>query len=220
MMRRRGGLDCLHEPFGEAWYQCEEPFWQRFKEGDKITPGPTLGTVWNDIKKRAEQGPIFIKDFPHYINHIWDAEFLSHFAHTFQIRDQKKKITSVYDKWPYFHEGGVGFSEKRALFDLVTALHDKTPPPVVDINNLLENPYIIFKALRGTVEIKFAPDALNWEMGADTRQYIWWDCRSFHESLKNSTGLMPHVRKYVDLNNAPKRMALHYAHVCQHKIKA
>jgi len=26
---------------------------------------------------------------------------------------------------------------------------------------LLENPYIMFKALRGTVEIKFAPDALN-----------------------------------------------------------
>ena len=70
MMPLRGGLDCLHEPFGEAWYQCEEPFWQRFEEGDKITPGLTLKTVWNDIKKRAEQGPIFIKDFPHYINHI------------------------------------------------------------------------------------------------------------------------------------------------------
>ena len=26
MMRQRGDLDCLHEPFGEAWYQGEAPF--------------------------------------------------------------------------------------------------------------------------------------------------------------------------------------------------
>ena len=77
MMRQRGDLDCLHEPFGEAWYQGEEPLWQRFKEGDKITPGLTLETVWEDIKKRAEQGPVFIKDFPHYINHMWDADLSS-----------------------------------------------------------------------------------------------------------------------------------------------
>ena len=59
MMRQRGDMDCLHEPFGEAWYQGEKPLWQRFKEGDKITPGLTLETVWEDIKKRAELGPVF-----------------------------------------------------------------------------------------------------------------------------------------------------------------
>ena len=32
MMRQRGDLDCLHEPFGEAWYQGEDPLWPRFRE--------------------------------------------------------------------------------------------------------------------------------------------------------------------------------------------
>ena len=122
MMRQRGDMDCLHEPFGEAWYQGEEPLWQRWKPGDAITPGLTLDSVWADIQARAEASPVFTKDFPHYINHMWDAEFLSHLTHAFLIRDPAKTITSMYDKWPDFHEGEVGFPEQRALFDLLWAL--------------------------------------------------------------------------------------------------
>ena len=68
MMRQRGDLDCLHEPFGEAWYQGEEPLWHRFKQGEKTTPGLTLESVWEDIQQRARERPVFLKDFPHYIN--------------------------------------------------------------------------------------------------------------------------------------------------------
>ena len=35
MMRQRGDLYCMHEPFGEAWYQGEEPLCPRYKYGDK-----------------------------------------------------------------------------------------------------------------------------------------------------------------------------------------
>ena len=58
MMRQRGDLDCLHEPFGEAWYQGENPLWQRFKPGDVTTPGLTLESVWEDIQARAQKGPV------------------------------------------------------------------------------------------------------------------------------------------------------------------
>ena len=87
MMRQRGDLDCLHEPFGEAWYQGEDPLWPRFTEGAKTTPGLTLESVWDDIRARAEKGPVFLKDFPHYINHMWDPDFLANFTHAFLIRD-------------------------------------------------------------------------------------------------------------------------------------
>ena len=86
MMRQRGDFNCLHELFGEAWYQGENPMWPRFKKGDKSTPGLSLESTWADIKARANKGPVFIKDFPHYINHIWNADFLSHFTHAFLIR--------------------------------------------------------------------------------------------------------------------------------------
>ena len=139
MMRQRGDMDCLHEPFGEAWYQGEEPLWPRFKTGDKTTPGLTLESVWEDIQSRARQRPVFIKDFPHYISHMWDAQFLSLFTHAFLIRDPAKTITSMFDKWPDFDELEVGFPEQRALFDLLTALNGSVPP-VIDSDDLLEKP--------------------------------------------------------------------------------
>lgn len=225
MMRQRGDLACFHEPFGEAWYQGEAPLWQRWKEGDRTTPGLTLESVWDTLKAAAKERPVFIKDFPHYINHIWDAEFLSNFTHAFLIRDPAKTITSMYDKWPDFDEGEVGFPEQRALFDLLAALNG-TPPPVVDSDDLLENPYEMTEAFCAAVGIPFIPEALTWAPGADTGQYSWWDGGSFHENLKNSTGLKPQKRKYVTLENMPsrvkqvhRRMKPHYDRLHEHRIR-
>lgn len=226
MMRQRGDMDCLHEPFGEAWYQGEDPLWQRFCPGDKTTPGLTLSSVWEDIQRRAAAGPVFLKDFPHYINHMWTPEFLSHFTHAFLIRDPAKTISSMYDKWPDFHEGEVGFPEQRALFDLLTALSNGTPPPVIDSDDLLEDPEQMTRKFCDSVGIPFIQDALSWEPGGDPSAHSWWDGGSFHANLAKSTGLKPQARKYVEISDAParvqqvhRRMKPHYDHLYQHRIR-
>ena len=226
MMRQRGDLDCLHEPFGEAWYQGEDPLWPRFQEGDKTTAGLTLESVWDDIKAKAEQGPVFIKDFPHYINHMWDAEFLSHFTHAFLIRDPAKTLTSLYARWPDFDKLKVGFPEQRALYDLVMALNGSAPP-VVDSDDLLENPHGMTAAFCEAVGIPFIESALTWEAGGDPSEHSWWDGGSFHANLAQSTGLTPQKRKYVDLENTPdrvkrvyRRMMPHYQHLYQNRLSA
>ena len=224
MMRQRGDLDCMHEPFGEAWYQGEDPFWPRLKPGDKTTPGLTIESVWDGIRARASREPVFLKDFPHYINHMWTPEFLSHFTHAFLIRDPAKTLTSMYDKWPDFDEGEVGFPEQRALFDLLAALHG-APPPVIDSDDLLENPTGMVAAFCEAVGIPFIEDALSWEPGVDAGDYSWWDGGSFHANLKASTGLKSQVRRYVEIGQAPmrvqrihRRMKPHYDHLYQHRI--
>ena len=226
MMRQRGDLNCLHEPFGEAWYQGEDPLWPRFQDGDKTTAGLTLESVWDDIKAKAEQGPVFIKDFPHYINHMWDAEFLSHFTHAFLIRDPAKTLTSLYARWPDFDELEVGFPEQRALYDLVTALNGSAPP-VVDSDDLLENPHGMTAAFCDAVGIPFVESALSWEAGGDPSEHSWWDGGSFHANLAQSTGLTPQKRKYVDLENTPdrvkrvyRRMMPHYQRLYQNRLTA
>lgn len=225
MMRQRGDMDCLHEPFGEAWYQGENPLWQRFNPGDVTTPGLTLESVWDDIQKRAEQGPVFLKDFPHYINHMWTPDFLAHFTHAFLIRDPAKTITSMFNKWPDFDEGEVGFPEQRALFDLLTALNNGTTPPVIDSDDLLEDPEAMTEKFCDAVQIPFIKDALTWEPGGDPSAHSWWDGGSFHANLAQSTGLKPQARKYIELENTPervqqvhRRMKPHYDHLYQHRI--
>lgn len=224
MMSQRGDLDCLHEPFGEAWYQGEAPLWFRYEPGAKTTPGLTLESVWADIQSRAEKGPVFFKDFPHYVNHMWDEAFLSHFTHAFLIRDPALTITSMYDKWPDFHDGEVGFPEQRALFDLLTALNG-APPPVFDSDDILENPKGMVEAFCHAVGIPFIEKALSWEPGGDTSQFSWWDGGSFHKNLSQSTGLMRQKRKYVTLEDTPprvqqvyRRMKPHYDRLYAHRV--
>ena len=225
MMRQRGDLDCLHEPFGEAWYQGEDPLWPRFREGEKTTPGLSIETVWEDIQSRATRQPVFLKDFPHYINHIWTPDFLSQFTHAFLIRDPAKTITSIYARWPDFDELEVGFPEQRALFDLLTALNG-TPPPVIDSDDLLAAPAEMVEAFCDAVDIPFIEDALTWEAGGDPSAHSWWDGGSFHANLAKSTGLVAQPRRYVDLDGAPervrrvhRRMLPHYQHLYQHRIR-
>ncbi len=226
MMRQRGDLDCLHEPFGEAWYQGEDPLWPRYSSADKTTPGLTIESVWEDICKRAQKGPVFIKDFPHYVNHMWTPEFLSHFTHAFLIRDPAKTITSMYDKWPDFDELEVGFPEQRALFDLLSALNNGVSPPVIDSDDLLEHPEAITQAFCNAVGIDYMPRALSWKAGGNPSEHSWWDGGSFHANLARSTGLVAQPRKYVELSAAPervrrvhRRMKPHYDHLFNHRIK-
>ncbi len=225
MMRERGDMTCFHEPYGEAWYQGEAPLWPRATPSSKRTPGLTLDSVTGTLKAAAASGPVFTKDFPHYIDHIWDDALLSIFTHSFLIRDPAKTITSIYDKWPDFHEKEVGFPEQRALFDRL-ADQAGSPPPVIDSDDLLENPAGIVAAWCEAVGIPFLADALSWEPGPRD-EVSWWDAGVFHANLRASDGLKPQPRKYIDLADAPPRvrevhdrMRLHYDHLYPHRLKA
>ncbi|MEO0749592.1 MAG: sulfotransferase family protein [Pseudomonadota bacterium] len=215
MMRQRGDLECLHEPFGEAWYQGEAPLWHRYQPGAVTTPGLTLESVWDDIQARAEKGPVFLKDFPHYISHMWTPEFLANFTHAFLIRDPAKTITSMHDKWPDFHEGEVGFPEQRALFDLLWVLNGNAPP-VIDSDDLLDKPEEVTQAFCEGVGIDYMPEALSWEPGGDPSEHSWWDGGSFHANLAQSTGLTRQKRKYIDIDDSPARVQQVYRRMIPH----
>ncbi|NND81822.1 MAG: sulfotransferase family protein [Gammaproteobacteria bacterium] len=225
MMRQRGDLNCVHEPFGEAWYQGEQPLWPRVDESSVRTPGLTLESVWRDLQNLAEQGPVFSKDFPHYIAHLWDAELLSHFQHSFLIRNPAKTLTSMYRHWPDFHIKETGFAEQRELFDL---LCDQlgSPPPVLDSDDLLQDPHTMVERWCSAIGLPFMESALSWEPGARD-EVSWWDGGSFHENLRNSDGLKPQSRPPVDPQQLPdyvKRVydlvMPHYEHLYAHRLSS
>lgn len=201
MMRQRGDMECLHEPFGEAWYQGEAPLWPRAGKDSLRTTGLTLESVLQKLKALAARGPVFSKDFPHYIDHLWDEDLIELFNHSFLIRDPAKTISSMYDKWPDFHPKEVGFAEQRTLFD---RLCDKqgAAPPVIDSDDLLEDPQAMVAAWCRAVGIPFMPEALSWQPGARD-EVSWWDGGSFHANLRNSDGLKPQKRKYVEVDRLP-----------------
>ena len=226
MMRQRGDMQCFHEPFGEWWYQGEDPLWPRLDENSIRTPGLTMQSVLEVLKTAARQGPVFSKDFPHYIDHIWNDELLDLFNHSFLIRDPAKTITSMYAKWPDFHEKEVGFEEQRRLFDIIA---DKTgnAPAVIDSDDMLEDPVTMIASWCRAVGIPFIEEALSWEPGARD-EVSWWDGGSFHANLRDSDGLKPQARsQYIKIEEAPdrvkevyERVIPHYEHMHAHRLKA
>ncbi len=226
MMRQRGDMQCFHEPYGEAWYQGEDPLWPRLTADSKRTPGLTLDSVTETLKAAASKGPVFSKDFPHYIEQIWDHGLLSMFTHSFLIRDPAKTITSMYHRWPDFHEKEVGFPEQRQLFDRV-ADRLGSAPPVIDSDDMLENPASLVEAWCAAVGIPFIESALRWEPGARD-EVSWWDGGSFHANLRDSDGLKAQARsQYVAIDDMPDRvksvyekMMPHYQHLHQYRLRA
>jgi len=239
MMRQRGDLQCIHEPFGEAWYQGEEPLWPRVTDDSVRTPGLTLDSVWQTLQNMATSGPVFSKDFPHYITSLWSTgsgstgsgstgsgndDFLSNFNHSFLIRDPAKTITSMYKHWPDFDEAETGFIEQSLLFN---KLCDQlgTPPPVIDSDDLLENPHKVVQNWCAAIGIPFIESALSWKPGARD-EVSWWDGGSFHENLRNSDGFKPQKRRYIEIDQLPDRVkqvyqrALpHYQHLYEHRLQ-
>ena len=225
MMRMRGDKTCFHEPFGEWWYRGEGARWPRLQADSPRITGLTFEKTWQELQEMTKQGPVFSKDFPHYIEHAWTDKFLSHFQHSFLIRDTAKVVTSMHKHWPYFVLKEIGVLEQRELFDRVSDQLG-APPPLIDSDDLLENPEGIVKAWCQAVGIPYIAEALSWEPG-DRDEVSWYDGGSWHGNLRGSDGLKPQPRKYIDISDAPDRvkriydMALpHYLHMYQYRLKA
>jgi len=223
MMRMRGDMTCFHEPFGEAWYKGEDARWPRIQTDSPRIEGLSFNSVWQDLKAAAEQGPCFSKDFPHYIEHLWSDEFLENFNHSFLIRDPAKVSTSMAKHWPDFLLKEIAFVEQRELFDRVA---DKlgVAPPVIDSDDLLENPQGIVEAYCNAVGIPFVPEALSWEPG-ERDEVSWYDGGSWHGNLRDSDGLKPQPRTYIDISEASDRVKdiyetclPHYQHLYQYRL--
>ncbi len=225
MMRQRGDLHCFHEPFGEWWYEGDGAPWPRLTPESPRKPGLTFEKVWSKLKQAAAQGPVFSKDFPHYIEDHWSDEFLDHFNHSFLIRDAAKVVTSVQKRWPDVYLKELGFIEQRRLFDHL-ADRDGQPPPVIDSDDLLKDPETIVNAYCDATGIPFIKEALTWEEGASKEAYSWYDGGSWHEKLKGSTGLKPQKPGYTDISDAPDRakqlyeqVLPHYEHLYAHRLR-
>ena len=224
MMRMRGDMECFHEPFGEPWYQGEVPMWPRFKEGDKTTPGLTLDVVWERMKQAAKKGSVFSKEFPIYIKHWWDTDFLDYFKHSFLLRNPALALPSLNKSWPQFLIEETNYIEQRQLFDLLCDRYGEAPP-IIDSCDILEDPHTMVECYCNAVGIPFIESALRWEPGARD-EVSWWDGGTFHANLRDSDGLKPQPKRHGDISTSPdwvKRIYdevyPHYDYLYQQRIK-
>ncbi len=231
MMRMRGDMQCLHEPFGEAWYRGEDAKAPRLTADSPRTPGLTFNSVYQKIKDMAESGPVFIKDMPPFTEGNWDDDFLDTFVHSFLIRDPAKVLYSLQRSWEIsgnlegFERNEIGFDEQRRLFDLLCQREGKAPV-VIDSDDLLQDPEALVEAYCDAIGIPFIREALSWKPG-ERKEVLWYDSNSsiWHDTLKKSDGLKPQAVRHVDIEELPAKLQRlyetflpHYEHLRNHRL--
>ena len=183
--------------------------WPRATPESPRTPGLTVAKVWQDLHNDAQERQVFIKDFPHYIKHLWDDAFLGNFHHSFLIRDPEKVLTSMHSRWPDVTLPEIGFEELHTLFRRV-ADRDGTAPVVIDSDEILASPEAGMKAYCDAVGIPFVAEALTWEKRSENPTWNS-DDHGFHDSLKASTGFKTQKRDYPPLESSKDMMRLYRA---------
>ena len=95
IMRSRGDLACLHEPFMYDYYVHRSTKVMPHFEAQPEHP-VSYAEIRALILKKAETGPVFFKDMSYYVMpHIMeDAAFVERLTHSFLIRDPMASIVS------------------------------------------------------------------------------------------------------------------------------
>lgn len=187
IMRQRGDLTVLHEPFMYDYYigAGNKPF-----ENFEPEPGhPTDYTGVRDmILRLGEAGPVFFKDMAYYVQDKLpaDPEFMGAMSHAILVRDPAESILSYHRKDPGFACEEVGIEGLWRLYEQLRAAGLK--PVVIHSAALRADPAGQMARYWKAVGLKDCPEALSWNTDVPEG---WKSVEAWHAEVLSSTGIKP-----------------------------
>ena len=198
MIKQRGDFLVLQEPFGRSAYYSEERIFNRDSDIERKAEY-NYQNVWQELKIKAENNRLFIKDFAYYFMPIVDAEFIDSFQHTFLIRDPAQMLPSYYYKMPDLTFEECGYKELYELFNKVVERTGEIPP-VINSDDLLKNGVNTIKMYCSRIGIPFISEALKWNPPGNSDEIGWWGDRSWNEDLRISYGFQDSNKSYLSID--------------------
>lgn len=176
IMRSRGDLDCLHEPFMYDYYISRST--RQMPHFDAKDDHPRSYEAIRDmILARAETGPVFFKDMSYYVMpHILaDDAFFTRVTHSFLIRDPRASILSYAKLDPEMLLDEIGLEAQWRHADAVMT-RTARPPVVVKSEAVQADPHGQMQRYWAAVELASRPEALHWDgaVPADWQQVQGW----------------------------------------------
>ncbi len=151
---------------------------------NKYKTDPNL--VARDCIMGAGSRPIeYQKHMTHHMLKQFDLEFLVKLSNAFLIRSPRKVIKSFGAKVHTFTMMELGIVQQVRIFEIV---REKTGviPPILDADDLINNPRGGLKALCMALDIEFYEEMLSWEKGPHAYDGIWG--KHWYGSVNTSTG--------------------------------
>lgn len=187
IMRERGDLDCLHEPFMYYYYMGLGKKPLPLSELDIGNP-ETFDDIIADIEQRALSGPVFYKDMGYYVlPEIYQhPKLASQIRHLILIRDPRKSILSYYKLDPDVTQDEIGLKAQWELYEwLVT--NSSIPPFIIEAEAVQQDPVGTMTRAWQHLDLAIIDSAFQWQ--ADEIPEDWQSVSGWHQSVISSTGI-------------------------------
>lgn len=188
IMRERGDLDCLHEPFMYDYYVHRKV--RTMPHFDVQPDHPVSYDAIRDmLLERAEKQPVFIKDMSYYVvPHILeDAVLADRLVNVFLVRDPVASIPSYYKLDPDLTLDEVGLEAQARHFDALLAATGSAPPVIVS-EDVRSDPEGVMGALWRRIGLPHVSAAFDWQNEAPKD---WAQVGGWHGDVSSAKGIRP-----------------------------
>jgi hypothetical protein len=190
---QRTDVEVEHEPFTGPYYFGPERKSRRYASQAPQPEQSYLAVARQLLKPLELDKSLFIKDMAYALDrNLVPDGFLSHFQHTFLIRDPRRTVPSLYRMsldtaltgWDHFDPVEVGYLQLDALARWVEQ-HRKQPLIVVDADRLLARPAETLRAYCQALGLPFDARMMSWEPGPVEKWQTW---AGWHDDAMRSHG--------------------------------
>jgi hypothetical protein len=188
IMRARGDLDCLHEPFMYDYYVNRST--RQMPHFDAMDEHPkNYDAIRDMILARADDGPVFFKDMSYYVvpHLLADETFLNRVTHSFLVRDPHASILSYAKLDPDMLLEEIGLEAQWRHAEAVMARTGKAPV-VVRSEAVQADPEGQMARYWDAVGLAHAPQALHWD---DPAPADWQQVQGWHGEVMASSTIRP-----------------------------
>jgi Sulfotransferase domain len=188
VMRARGDMQCLHEPFMYDYYINRSP--RKMPHFDVQADHPRSYEAIRDmILVKAEHAPVFFKDMSYYVvpQIHEDPEFLDRITHSFLVRDLKASIISYAKLDPDVTIEEIGIEAQWRQFNFLTQRRGR-PPTVIQSEKVQADPGTQLRKYWEAVGLSDKPEALDWNQPAPSD---WQQVSGWHQDVMSSKSIRP-----------------------------
>lgn len=183
IMRERGDLICLHEPFMHAHYSGIQDAFPGYTplEGHPID---YVG-VAKMLLDHGQQRRVFFKDMAYYVlpDILQDLKTLRAIRHTFLIRSPVASILSYYKLDPDFTLKDVGVEAQWQLYEAACA--QGQTPVVLDAESVRADPKAMMQSYWQKVGLDYTEAAFEWQAPPTD----WKHVSAWHEDAMTTSGI-------------------------------
>jgi len=186
IMRERGDLHCLHEPFLRYYYQHRSDKTLEFFDSSDGHPS-SYDDIRDNILKQAERQPVFAKDMSYYVmpELLQDIDFFDRITHCFLIRNPLRSLLSYYKLDANISLREIGLEAQWLHFQQVQKYGAK--PIVLEAETVRSHTKPIMELFWAKLGLDYKAEAFNWNSDAPPQD--WQYVQGWHQKVSQSGGI-------------------------------